>query len=179
VDRPRAFRVVRRRDEVDEPLNAEADGEMFVVEESLGYVVNRLARAFARILADCLAPHGVPVGQWGVLLILWARDGQSQKELSRGVAIEEATMVRTLDRLERDGLVQRVRNPRDRRQIHVYLTDKGRELRDVLVPCAIAGNAAATSSLTATEQRQLLDLVQRMLVALGDASSRDDTKGDR
>ncbi len=106
------------------------------------------------------------MGQWAVLMFLWAQDGQTQRELSRNVAIEDATMVRTLDRMERDGLVRRERNPRDRREIRVYLTEKGWGLRDTLVPEAIAGNRTASRGLSEDEQRQLLDLLRRVIGAL-------------
>ena len=170
------LQVIQRRSETDGLPDGDADPEVFVIEESLGYLANRLARALARTLAGCLAPHGVSMGQWAVLLILWAQDGQSQKQLSRGVAIEEATMVRNLDRMERDGLVRRVRNPRDRREIRVHLTENGQALRDVLVPCAVAGNAEATRSLTADEHRLLLDLFRRMLGSLDASPDGDDEK---
>lgn len=173
------MRVVRCRGEAAGSPDGDADGGVFVIEESLGYLANRLARALARTLAGCLAPHGVSVGQWAVLLVLWAQDGQSQKQLSRGVAVEAATMVRSLDRMERDGLVRRVRNPRDRREFRVHLTENGQALRDVLVPCAVAGNAAATRSFTAGEHRLLLDLLRRMLAALDASPGGNHQEGAR
>ena len=148
--------VVRRRDEA--AGRADPAGEPFVVEESLGYLVNFLARAFARALADALAPHGVAPAQWAVLLILWAEDGLAQTELSRRVAVEEPTMVRTLDRMERDA--------RDRRRSRVVLTERGHALRDVLVPRAAAVNAAAHRALTPEERRGLPDLLRRLIAAL-------------
>src|SRR5207247_1287457 len=82
--------------------------ETFAIEDSLGYLLNRTARLMANELAERLRPAGVAIGQWAVLLFLWARDGLSQAELSRLVAIEPPTMVRTIDRMVRDGLVIRM-----------------------------------------------------------------------
>lgn len=159
-----AFKVVRRR---EAGMDEEEPGVgLFVIEESLGYVVNYAARALARELSPRLAAHGARAGQWAVLMFLWAQDGQTQRELSRQVAIEDATMVRTIDRMERDGLVRRERNPRDRRQIKIFLTEKGWALRDTLVPEAIAGNRSASRRLSEDEQRQLLDLLGRVIEAL-------------
>ena len=153
--------------------------ELFVIEESVGYLVNRLARAFARDLSGRLAVHEVSVGQWAVLMFLWARDGQSQGELSRGVAIEDATMVRTIDRMERDGLVRRERNASDRRRINVFLTDRGRSLHTSLVPCAVASNEAATRTFTDAEKRQLGGLLRRMIGSLEGAPPAHEKGGDR
>lgn len=100
----------------------------FMIEDSLGYLINRAARAMAQQLADELRPAGVGIGQWAVLLFLWAHDGMSQAEL------ELPTMVRTIDRMVRDGLITRAPDPDDRRVSRIYLTERGRSLRDALVP---------------------------------------------
>jgi hypothetical protein len=47
---------------------AESDGQDFVVEESLGYLVNRVARSMAHQLGEELGPAGVGIGQWAVLM---------------------------------------------------------------------------------------------------------------
>jgi DNA-binding MarR family transcriptional regulator len=135
----------------------------FVIEESLGYLVNRLARLMAQQLADELRPAGIGIGQWAVLLFLWERDGMTQAELSRVVAIEPPTMVRTIDRMVRDGLVTRERDPRDARISRIMLTDRGRSLRDELVPKAAAVNAANLQRLTPQEGRTLRRLIAKLL----------------
>ncbi len=142
------------------------DENLFVIEDSFGYLVNRLARAYAQALADRLARHEISIAQWAVLLFLWAEDGPSQRSLSRSVAIDEATMARTLDRMERDGLVQRRRNRVDRRQQNVYMTGRAAGLRDVLVPHAIEVNALATASLSASDQDQAERLIRTMIASL-------------
>src|SRR5438445_8256228 len=117
-------------------------------EESLGYLVNRTARLMAHELAEKIRPAGVAIGQWAVLLFLWARDGMTQAELSRVVAIEPPTMVRTIDRMARDGLVSRALDPDDGRLSRIYLTERGRALRDELGPLAVAVNEEVLSRLT-------------------------------
>ena len=139
----------------------------FVLAESLGYLANRLARAMARELAGELRPHGVAIGQWAVLLILWARDGLSQAELARRVAIEPPTMVRTIDRMIRDGLVTQARDPKDARAVRIHLTEHGRALRDELIPLAAEVNARALGALEASERATLLRLLRAVLDTLG------------
>ena len=136
----------------------------FAIEDSLGYLVNRAARLMARQLGDALRPAGVGIGQWAVLMFLWASDGMSQAELSKVVAIEPPTMVRTLDRMVRDGLVTRVPDEKDGRVTRIHLTARGRALRDELVPLAVQVNAARLARLTPNEGRTL----QRLLAKLVD-----------
>ena len=61
-----------------------SESRTFVIEDSLGYLVNRMARLMAHELGERIRPAGVAIGQWAVLLFLWARDGMTQAELSRG-----------------------------------------------------------------------------------------------
>src|SRR5918992_6164542 len=137
----------------------------FVIEESLGYLINRAARVFASRLADELRPFEVGIGQWAVLLHLWGNDGMTQAQLSRRVAIEQPTMVRTIDRMERDGLVTRAPDPNDRRATRITLTERGWKLRDDLVPLATKVNAEATKALTDAEVAKLRRLLAKLVAA--------------
>jgi len=148
------------------PSDAGANDSSFEIEDSLGYLVNRVARNFAKALSHELAPYDVTIAQWAVLVFLWVEDGPTQRQLSRQVAIDDATMARTLDRMERDGLVRRARNQEDRRQINIHLTDRGRELRDPLLPLAVRVNATATEGFSDEERDLVRDLLRRMIAAL-------------
>jgi DNA-binding MarR family transcriptional regulator len=142
---------------------APSDAQAFAIEQSLGYLVNQLARSMAHDLAEELRPVGIGIGQWAVLLFLWARDGLSQAELSRVVAIEPPTMVRTIDRMVRDGLVTRVPDAADGRISRIHLTDRGRSMRHALIPRAMAVNARYLARLTETERRALRRLLGKLL----------------
>jgi len=168
---PSPFQIVRSREALSHPESQSLPVRLFIIEESLGYLVNYLAKLFTQLLTASLAPHGVYPGQWGVLMFLWIQDGQTQRELSRQVAIDEASMVRAIDRMERDGLVRRVRNEHERRQINIFLTEKGRALRDQLIPGALAVNAVATTGFTESEQTQVSALFHRMIASLEEALS--------
>ena len=149
-----------------------APGE-FVIEDSLGYLVNRVARSIAHQLAEEIRPAGVAIGQWAVLMFLWARDGMSQADLSRVVAVEPPTMVRTIDRMVRDGLVTRIADPSDGRVSRIHLTDRGRSLRNELVPKAVTVNATTLGRLSTTEGRTLRRLLVKLLEGTGDSTSSD------
>ena len=134
----------------------------FVIDDSLGYVLNRAARVMAAELAEELRPAGVGIGQWAVLLFLWNEDGRTQAELARVVAIEPPTMVRTIDRMVRDGLVERRPDPSDARLSRIHLTERGRLLRNELVPHAAGVNERALGRLTRDEGRTLLRLLAKL-----------------
>ena len=54
--------------------------------------------------------------------------------ISRRLVMDPSTLVRSVDRLERQGLVVRGRDPRDRRQNPLSITEKGRELISAVPP---------------------------------------------
>lgn len=150
---------------VEDRSDAQPGPRTFVIEASLGYLVNRAARAFAHRLGDELRRFNVGIGQWAVLMHLWSSDGLTQAQLARRAAIEQPTMVRTLDRMERDGLVTRVPDPNDGRASRITLTDRGWSLRDELVPLADGVNRTAASALTAEEVATLRRLLAKLVAA--------------
>jgi DNA-binding MarR family transcriptional regulator len=120
-------------------------------ERSLGYQVNHLARLLALALRDRIAELGVAPGQFAQLLALYEEDGITQAELCARVEIEQPTMASTLARMERDGLVERVPDPQDKRRSLVLLTPRARAMEDDLVAAAQAINDVATRGLDAAD----------------------------
>src|SRR5258707_1684764 len=86
------FQIVRSRDALASPESQVAAARVFIIEESLGYLVNYLAKLFSQILTASLAPHGVYPGQWGVRLFFWVQVGQTHRESSRQVAMVKQSM---------------------------------------------------------------------------------------
>jgi DNA-binding MarR family transcriptional regulator len=113
----------------------------FDSETSVGYLLRDTYRAFTKILQARISTQGVTIGQWYFLRVLWDEDGLTQRELSQRVGMMEPTTVTALNGMEKRGYVNRVRNVEDKRKVNIYLTDKGRALRNVLLPQAISGGA--------------------------------------
>jgi DNA-binding MarR family transcriptional regulator len=156
------------REDANDPTS-ESGSLTFTIGDSLGYLLNRSARLLAHELAERLRPAGVAIGQWPVLVVLWARDGISQAELSRLVAIEPPTMVRTIDRMVRDGFVTRAPDPEDGRVSRIHLTQRGSSLRDELIPLSIALNVETLQRLTPDEGRTLRALLTKLLTQMDSA----------
>jgi DNA-binding MarR family transcriptional regulator len=135
-------------------------------QSSPGYMVNHMARLFAQALLRRIGPHGVTRGVFPVLLALWEREGATQGELAEKLAVEQPTMAATLKRMERDGLIERIADPNDKRRAPVHLTPRGRELEQVLTAGAREANAAALAGLTGDEREQFLALARRIVANL-------------
>ena len=131
--------------------------------QSPGHVVNYLARVFGRALYRRIGPHGITRGQFPVLLMLWEGEGVTQAQLTARLVVEQPTMANTLKRMERDGLIERIPDPEDRRQARIYLTPRGRELEEVLTGSAREVNAVALAGLSTEESQQFLALMRRVV----------------
>ncbi|MCP3803278.1 MarR family transcriptional regulator [Allokutzneria sp. A3M-2-11 16] len=124
--------------------------------ESLGYQVNLAARVLEQALRERVERHGVVPGQFPALLSLYERDGLTQAELCRQVRVEQPTMAKTLQRMERDGLIRRERHPTDARQVLVFLTERAEELREPLARAGTGVNADAVRGLTEEQVATLM-----------------------
>jgi DNA-binding MarR family transcriptional regulator len=112
------------------------DDELLPFEKSIGYQIRTTHRLMTRYLQQKITPHGVTVGMWYFLRVLWRQDGLTQRELSHIVGTMEPTTLTAIKSMERKGLVRRVKNGIDRRKINIFLTEQGQALKDELIPLA-------------------------------------------
>jgi len=142
--------------------NSTGNTSRYRAENSVGYQIRATHLTFAKFLRNRLQPHRVTPGQWFFLRALWEEEGLSQRELSRRVRTTEPTTVSALRLLERNGLIERVRNTQDRRTINIFLTDRGRALREELLPGVLELNRVATEGLTREEVQEAFRLLSKM-----------------
>lgn len=89
-------------------------------------------------------------------------DGTSMMELSRRLLVSAGNTTGVVDRLERDGLVRRQQDPRDRRVTRIRLTPRGRAFAQLLVPRHGRDVGEILGVLQPREQRLLRDLLGRL-----------------
>ena len=134
----------------------------FHPEQSTGYLLRDTFRAFSKVLSARISAHGVTIGQWYFLRVLWEEDGLTQRELSQRVGMMEPTTVTALNGMEKRGYVRRVRSTEDRRKVNVFLTKKGRSLRNKLLPYAIEVNQFATEGVSEDDLENLRATLRHM-----------------
>ena len=141
----------------------------FDSETSVGYLLRDTYRAFSKVLQARISTQGVTIGQWFFLRVLWDEDGLTQRELSQRVGMMEPTTVTALNGMEKSGYVKRVRNAEDKRKVNIFLTEKGRALRNVLLPHAIDVNIRGVAGVPSEDVealRRTLHAMKRNLEAL-------------
>jgi DNA-binding MarR family transcriptional regulator len=93
--------------------------------------VHRLYDARSQKILD---EENIAIAYWYYLRVLAERGELNQLELSKRVGIASTTAVPALDNLEKRGLVQRVRDPKDRRKYYINLQAEGKRLVDKMLP---------------------------------------------
>lgn len=124
--------------------------------ESIGYQIRTTHRVIQRYLQAKIEPHGVTLGMWYFLRVLWNEEGLTQRELSGIVGTMEPTTLSALRAMERSGFIRRQRSRDDGRKINIYLTDKGRALEKKLLPIAKQVLNDAGKGMTEAGRRSLL-----------------------
>jgi len=119
-----------------------------------------------KLEADLVAAHDLPLASYDVLLQLAESDGRRLRmtELADRVLLSRSGLTRLVDRLERDGLVERQACANDARGTLAVLTDAGFcRLREA-APTHLRGVAEhVTSRLTEAELDQLQQLMVKLL----------------
>ncbi len=135
---------------------------MYDIENSIGFLLSKgYQRAWA-MLREEIDQYELTPPQFALLGFLWQADGLTQTELSEKGQIDRTTLGGLIDRLEKNGLVQRRKHPQDRRAYKIYLTGHGRELEGPLTECAQRTLARLTNGLSEQEVGEL----RRMLTIL-------------
>ena len=137
----------------------------FCKNQSAGYLINHVARIFARGLTARIKPLGLTTGTFPALLELWESDGLTQKQLVERLDIEQATIANTLARMERDGLILRKKDVSDGRVQRIWLTAQARGLRDAAIAAAIAENTAELAGLSGDERDQFMTLMRKIIAS--------------
>ncbi len=111
-----------------QPVDAPASNSL-VLDEQLCFAVYSTMLSLNKVYRGLLRDLDLTYLQYLVMLVLWEKDEINVSEICTRLSLETTTLTPLLKRLEACGLIQRVRSPRDERQVIVSLTAGGRALR--------------------------------------------------
>jgi MarR family transcriptional regulator for hemolysin len=134
----------------------------------VGLRLNQTARLVGVEFDRALMAAGGSLPVWLVLLSLVGGRPATQRELAALIGIAEATLSHHLGAMERDGLVVRARNERNRRIHDVIATDAGTALFQRLREAAVAFDARLNQGLDPEDQAHLAGLLDRVRANLGE-----------
>ena len=113
----------------------------------------KVSTAINRKLSRNFRQEGVEITpeQWTILLFLWEKDGVTQQELCNATFKDKPSMTRLIDNMERQHLVVRISDKKDRRNNLIHLTKTGRELENKAYKIANATLEQALQGLSLEE----------------------------
>ena len=131
--------------------------ETYKRDNSPGYIIHRLDSLLKLSLQRAFQSKGFDftAEQWGVLLRLYESEGIHQSDLGARAGKDRHNITRILNRLEKNGYVQRVSDRHDMRRINVFLTKKSRDLEGKLTSIVIDLLERVFAGLSKREVREM------------------------
>lgn len=130
---------------------------------SLGFMLNVAARQMRRALVQRLNEFGLTATQYITLWSLYECDEEIPlSQLGRKLFLDNPTMTGIIDRMERDGFLERVPDENDRRVIKVRLTKKSKALRGQIQEIATDIDQRTSKMLNESVYNQTLDILKRL-----------------
>ncbi len=129
---------------------------------TLGHLLAKISRLVGGRMRTKLGDMGLHHGQGMILFHLWHRDGIAQNVLAQALHITPPSATNTLQRMERDGWIERHRDAVDQRIVRVFLTEKAKVLRTEARTAFQQLDRELTAVLTENERGMLLEVLQKV-----------------
>jgi DNA-binding MarR family transcriptional regulator len=150
------------REPADPELPA-AEALPAVLSDQLGFLLGRAHLAHRAIAERALASVGLGGKAFGALAVLVDEGPLSQQQLGERQGVDRTTMVAVVDELERRGLVERRRNPDDRRAYSLYATAPARAVLKQASEATKRAEDEFLAPIPAGERRRLKHLLRRLI----------------
>jgi MarR family transcriptional regulator, transcriptional regulator for hemolysin len=144
------------------------------LDRSFGFLLHDIARLLRKRYEQRARPLGLTRAQWQALSQLQRREGINQSGLADLLEIEPITVARLVDRMQEAGMVERRKDPADRRAHRLFLTGRGRPMLEHGRALADAVYAEAFAGVAAADRERLIDLLLHVRGNLSDRRGDDE-----
>jgi DNA-binding MarR family transcriptional regulator len=135
--------------------------DLVPLDDSLDFLIRDTRRVLLKCIEQRLAQHGIPLGAWFPLRILYEEDGITQRELSKKLGYLDAAAGAIVEVMEKLKLVRRKRNTEDRRKINVFLTPLGKRMGEQTIEHMEEINAQIERGFSKRDAETLRSLLRR------------------
>lgn len=134
----------------------------------IGYSLSELSRLFHRSVKNIANDNGISSTYFQILGFLTHNQDENitQKDICEFVKMKAPTISLTLQNMESEGLIERVKSETDSRCTYVVLTQKGIELNDRVKTFFDITEQKMINSLTKSEYQTLMKCLEKMKTAL-------------
>lgn len=131
-------------------------------ETNAGFLIHDVSRLMRAWFDERAQDLGLTKAQWRVLVHLAAREGVNQRALAEILELDTVTLGRHIDRLERDGWLERRPDPGDRRAWLLHLLPAARPILDDMEGLAERTMAMALAGLSPDEKQQFIEVLTKV-----------------
>jgi len=135
------------------------------IEDSVSYLLAKLTVSHRNLLERSVTAVGLHSGQVFVMMELWKKDGQRQVDLADKLNLAPPTVNKILGGLLEADFVKRAKYEDDARSTRIFLTEKGKEVKEALEEKWGEIEVQTTEGMTQTEALILKQLLQKMMGA--------------
>lgn len=107
---------------------------MFNLEDCIALMTNKYNKEITELFNQRLQEHNITRVQWIALFYIDNNEGITQRDLAKILDSNESSIVRLIDRMEKENIVKREKDPTDRRITKLFLTEVGMKKRDEILP---------------------------------------------
>jgi DNA-binding MarR family transcriptional regulator len=126
----------------------------------ISYSYRTIQKAFARELAD----YGLGWGHFAILAAVYEAEGRSQDGLALSRGFDKTMIAKSVVRMEEEGLICRKVDRKDKRVKRLYLTDKGRSLRQEMLRIGYRINTLLFTGLEPDEAEQAMKILRKIAI---------------
>jgi DNA-binding MarR family transcriptional regulator len=137
--------------------------------ESVGYLISRVKSMASNMVTQrTMAELGITSQQGSILFMVASGKCVLAAELAREYGIDASAITRLIDRLEKRGLLTRVRSSEDRRAVRLALTPEGQDIAARMPPIFTSVTDRLLAGFTPEEVGFLKSMLRRVLVNSGE-----------
>jgi DNA-binding MarR family transcriptional regulator len=127
-------------------------------DKTIDYILRATWQAVARMYNDEASNYGATMATGFTLLSIDKEGGTPSTALGPKMGMEATSLTRTLKSMEEKGLIIRKRNPDDGRGVLIYLTDFGKEKRELSKNTVLKFNEAVKQNVSAEKLQHFMEV---------------------
>ena len=129
--------------------------------QCIGKYISMLYRIGSSYINKELCKYDIGSGQYIFLLYLFNNNGCNQEEISIALDIDKGTTARALQKLQKEGYINKKIDKNDRRVNHILVTEKAFEIQESIMKVLNSWEDILYSSFNKEEKNELLELLQK------------------
>jgi DNA-binding MarR family transcriptional regulator len=129
---------------------------------SLGKLLAHISKYTMKYMSENLEEYGLTGYTYGYLMVLFHKDGLSEKELTEHMLVDKATTTRAISKLEEIGYIRKERDLNDKRAQRIFLTQNAEDLRPIMDHLKKEWTEIVLGELEDDERKTLLDILTRI-----------------